>query len=392
MTLLGVARSRVVALVAGAAVLAGSVPAAAAPVAPGDPGDNGGGTTAQRLSNTSARIDKLQGELAAAHKQMEAVNAKAALATEKYNQAKALLAARKAAAEQAKQQADAARLAAQSAKDALNQLAAAIYMQGGSMEELVAFLSPSGPRDLATRLDGAAAASSYRDRTLQDAKAALAKAEELNRLAVIAQLQQQAAAAAAEKAFTEAKAEAEAAAKQTAALEAQQSALLVELAALRASSIEAESRRASAAEMESARKAIEEAMRRSGGRIGSSAVKSAGAAKAIAFARAQLGKPYVWAGEGPDVWDCSGLTQAAWRTAGVSLTHYTGSQWQETSRVSLSDLQPGDLVFYGQAPDAIHHVGLYIGGGIMIEAPRTGLNVRYSPIWRNDLIPYGGRP
>jgi len=112
----------------------------------------------------------------------------------------------------------------------------------------------------------------------------------------------------------------------------------------------------------------------------------------LAFARAQIGKPYLWGGAGPDSWDCSGLTQAAWAQAGVSLSHYTGWQWAETSRVPLSDLQPGDLVFYGGSGPSSHHVGLYIGGGQMIEAPETGKNVRYASIWRSDIVPEAGRP
>jgi cell wall-associated NlpC family hydrolase len=119
---------------------------------------------------------------------------------------------------------------------------------------------------------------------------------------------------------------------------------------------------------------------------------SGGVSAVIAYAEAQLGKPYVWGGTGPDGFDCSGLTLMAWRQAGVYLSHYTGAQWAETARVPISDLRPGDLVFYGSSGPSSHHMGLYVGGGQMIEAPRTGLNVRYASIYRSDLLPYGGRP
>ncbi|MEO8556753.1 MAG: NlpC/P60 family protein, partial [Actinomycetota bacterium] len=112
----------------------------------------------------------------------------------------------------------------------------------------------------------------------------------------------------------------------------------------------------------------------------------------IAFARKQIGDPYVWGAAGPNTWDCSGLTQQAWAQAGVYLSHYTGYQWNETSRVPLSDLQPGDLVFFGADGPSSHHVGLYVGNGRMIEAPYTGALVRESSIWRSDTLPYGGRP
>ena len=83
----------------------------------------------------------------------------------------------------------------------------------------------------------------------------------------------------------------------------------------------------------------------------------------------------------------------AWRQAGVRLSHYTGSQWAETARVPISQLQPGDLVFYGTSGPNSHHVGLYIGGGQMIHAPNPSTVVKYASIYSmSDLLPYGGRP
>jgi cell wall-associated NlpC family hydrolase len=118
---------------------------------------------------------------------------------------------------------------------------------------------------------------------------------------------------------------------------------------------------------------------------------SGGVSAVIAYARAQVGKPYKWGGEGPDSFDCSGLTMMAWRQAGVNLSHFTGAQWAETSRVAIADLRPGDLVFYGDSGPTSHHMGLYIGGGRMIEAPYTGTHVREASIYRPDLLPQGGR-
>jgi len=116
-------------------------------------------------------------------------------------------------------------------------------------------------------------------------------------------------------------------------------------------------------------------------------------AAVIAFARAQLGERYVWGGAGPDVWDCSGLTMMAWRQAGVRLSHYTGYQWAETDRVPISQLRPGDLVFYGTSGPNSHHVGLYIGNGQMIHAPNPSTVVKIASIYSmSDLLPYGGRP
>jgi cell wall-associated NlpC family hydrolase len=115
---------------------------------------------------------------------------------------------------------------------------------------------------------------------------------------------------------------------------------------------------------------------------------SSRAAIAVAYARAQLGKPYVFATAGPNTFDCSGLTKAAWAAAGVSMAHYSGAQATAFPRVSWSQLQPGDIVvFYSDW----HHVGLYVGGGTMIHAPQTGDVVKYAPAWR-ETFQFGVRP
>lgn len=106
-----------------------------------------------------------------------------------------------------------------------------------------------------------------------------------------------------------------------------------------------------------------------------------GAAKAVQTAAAQMGKPYQWGAAGPDSYDCSGLTQYAWKAAGVSLPHSSRAQYSSLPKVSKEELQPGDLVFFG---NPIHHVGIYEGNGIMINAPQTGDNVKRSSIHRKD--------
>jgi peptidoglycan DL-endopeptidase CwlO len=105
------------------------------------------------------------------------------------------------------------------------------------------------------------------------------------------------------------------------------------------------------------------------------------ATKAVAFAEAQIGKPYEYGAAGPASFDCSGLTMKAWSAAGIALSHYTGAQWREGQHVSRAQLQPGDLVFFGTD---VHHVGIYIGSGKMIEAPHTGAKVRVSNAFRSD--------
>ncbi|KUO19158.1 C40 family peptidase [Streptomyces dysideae] len=111
------------------------------------------------------------------------------------------------------------------------------------------------------------------------------------------------------------------------------------------------------------------------------------AAKAVAFARAQLGTPYVWGGDGPSEggFDCSGLTQAAYRAAGISIPRVAQAQYDAGPRLPKgAPLAPGDLLFFGSSPSNITHVSLYTGGGHAIDAPRSGAVVRQGPANTNS--------
>jgi cell wall-associated NlpC family hydrolase len=104
---------------------------------------------------------------------------------------------------------------------------------------------------------------------------------------------------------------------------------------------------------------------------------ASGAGAAIAFARSQIGDPYVWGATGPNAWDCSGLTMGAWRAGGISLPHFAAAQYEQSTPITPSSLRPGDLVFWGSSssPSSIYHVALYVGNGMIIQAPRTGRDV-----------------
>ncbi|MDF6044364.1 NlpC/P60 family protein [Streptomyces sp. JH14] len=111
---------------------------------------------------------------------------------------------------------------------------------------------------------------------------------------------------------------------------------------------------------------------------GSSTTTTTKGEKALAFARSQMGKPYVWGATGPSSYDCSGLTQAAWKAAGVDIPRTTWDQVEIGTRIATADLQPGDLVFFY---DDISHVGIYEGDGMMVHAPKPGANVREESIY-----------
>ncbi len=265
-------------------------------------------------------------------------------------------------------------------------------------------------RDIAQRDNDAAAAAAATAAAHQEQ--ALGQLATLRNTSVELERQRQDGLQAIEQAriAEEARRKAEEAARQAAAQAAR-------LAAAEAARLAEADRQAAAAAAEAARKAAEEAAKKATStpsptptpKPSTTPTKSttppptpppatnvpapkAGVDAVIAFARAQLGEPYVWAAAGPNSWDCSGLTMVAWAQAGVRLTHYTGSQYKQTARVPVDQLKPGDLVFFGPSVAGIHHVGLFIGNGQMIHAPYTGTVVKISTIWRPDLIPYGGRP
>lgn len=106
-------------------------------------------------------------------------------------------------------------------------------------------------------------------------------------------------------------------------------------------------------------------------------VAASGRAKAaVDFALAQLGDPYVYGGNGPNQWDCSGLTQHAYAAAGIAIPRVVGPQYNALPHIALSELQPGDLVFYSD----MSHVGLYLGHGRVVHAPRPGKSVEITTL------------
>jgi cell wall-associated NlpC family hydrolase len=107
---------------------------------------------------------------------------------------------------------------------------------------------------------------------------------------------------------------------------------------------------------------------------------------AIALATTQLGKPYVWGATGPDSFDCSGLMQWTFAQLSIKLPRVASDQQAWATPVPISQIQPGDLVFFGLPA---HHVGMYVGNGLMLDAPHTGAVVEVAPIWWNELSGFG---
>jgi cell wall-associated NlpC family hydrolase len=114
------------------------------------------------------------------------------------------------------------------------------------------------------------------------------------------------------------------------------------------------------------------------------------AGRAVAFAYAQLGKPYQWGATGPGSYDCSGLAQAAWAAAGITIPRDTFEQWAALPHIALSTIQPGDLLYF----DGIGHVAIYVGNNEIIDAPQTGMDVQRVPLagWYASALVGAARP
>jgi cell wall-associated NlpC family hydrolase len=113
---------------------------------------------------------------------------------------------------------------------------------------------------------------------------------------------------------------------------------------------------------------------------------------AVAWARAQIGKPYKWGGSGPDGFDCSGLTSQAWLNGGgKAIPRTAAGQYAAATKVPFDSMRPGDLIFWGSSATSIYHVAIYAGGGAMVEAPRAGESVTEIPVRWAGVYGYAGR-
>ncbi len=255
----------------------------------------------------------------------------------------------------------------------LGQYAAAQYRGGGDLSTSRYLLSKT-PQDLVdqahlTDVLGRRQQSAVESYRVQQAAATQQRIEAAKSLATLTSQQ-----AALKTAKQSVQSKLGAAQKLLNSLNAQEKKRLAELAAKQEAAAKAK-----AAELAAQEKARQAAAAAAAAKSGSTSapVNSSVAEQAIAFAKQQLGKPYVWGATGPASYDCSGLTQAAYKAAGINLPRTTYDQVDVGTRVSEANLQPGDLIFFYSD---VSHVGLYIGNGEMVHAPHTGTVVKIAPI------------
>lgn len=268
----------------------------------------------------------------------------------------------------------------------LGQRAAQIYRHAGSATPLQQ-IDVSSISEMAARSKYASAAADRDDQLMTK----LRKAEE--DLAIRKdELERQRAAAEAEASTADAaRAKLDATNREAQALRSQVSGEIAALVEEEANARAAANQRAAAA---NAQRAASTPRSPSGGTSNASPpnfpdapAPNGGAAAAVAFAKAQVGKSYRYATSGPDSFDCSGLTAAAWSRGGVSLAHYSGAQYQQTIRIAAGDLQPGDLIFYG--PGGSNHVEIYIGGGMVVSASNPSTGVKLAGVRYGSATGYG---
>lgn len=382
-----------------------------------------------------SRVERLQTRLDRTASRVEAADIAVSMAAEEFDLARVAEGESRRSARAAAELAAGAGQNLAEAQRRVGELAAHAYRSGGSVASLGVLLSPSGPQDVLARVSMLRTLAGQRRHTVARMDAARVVAVTLDEAAAEALARQ--VAATAKLATARSSARQRAAQAQTIFQEQTKTRnrLLAQLAVARRTTVSLERARQTgladvAAEREAEPKPPVAATlpdpvpnpttppdpvpnptrptdrtpnpspspdrpQAPGSSDGSSTGSTAAGAKALAWARKQLGRPYRWGGAGPDSYDCSGLTMRAWQQSGVLLPHSSRLQYSQVDKIAYTRLRAGDLVFYAtDTTDSgtIHHVAMYVGSGQIIEAPYTGATVRITALRRNRSMPYAGRP
>jgi cell wall-associated NlpC family hydrolase len=356
---------------------------------------------AQSRREVAARqhqVQRVASRIGTARGALQRLNVTAEVAAEKYDAAQVKLTTTQNAAHTAQVVLGAANRQVDKGTRKTTQFVQAAY-EGGGLTPITAYLEPGGPSQLARRLGAIQAINQSEHTVLEQLQAAQIYRGVVSDRAQAVEAKATRAATVAARARQTA---ANAVAQQQAALAAlqHQQAHLQSLLSSAKSTASRLAREHLAALARARRRAAQRAAAPppSGpthspfsGSSGSTSgtVSATTAAGALSQAESQIGKPYQWGAAGPNTYDCSGLVLWAYAQEGVHLDHWTGDQWNEGAHVSRTELRPGDLVFFAYNvadPSTIHHVGMYVGNGQMVDAPYTGVDVRYDSAFRSDYI------
>jgi cell wall-associated NlpC family hydrolase len=326
--------------------------------------------SADPIGNAKARA-------AALAKQVQILQTKAEVATERYDKVESRLNVAVVQRGLADQALNAVQQAADAAQQQVTDRARALYETGGDPAVLAAMLAGASPSDALDRYHLASAVIAYESHSAQAAVNVVEKAAALDRRD--ARISRQ---------VTKLQVAASNEANRVRTL------LATQRKALHAANNQVRSlvRAAEAAAAAAGAQDFVSAVRAAGGTInlgGTTQPPNNIVATAIAAARAELGVPYLWGGTSPGGFDCSGLTQWAYAHAGISLPRVAADQYNAGPHPSLANLLPGDLLFWAtdlSNPATIHHVTMYIGNGMMIAAPHTGTVVQIQPVYMQGFI------
>jgi cell wall-associated NlpC family hydrolase len=396
----------------------------------------------QDVTRKKQSVEGIEAQLAAAQARMEAAAQAAEIAFEKYNGARWEL--QQAKAETRRAQAASVKAASDVASErtGIVSLVTESYQNGTALNTATALMSDEGPQGLMNRYGVVQSAGDSMQAAYDRFKTASAKAKTYAGRAAKAEAHQKSLAAESKKLATAAGQAAADAGTLTNQIAAQKSALVqqlakaqdisVSLAKKRTDALEKIAQEKKAEEQKAKEEAIQQALHQQaleaaqqakqakhnqpkGGDAASNGSDSTeslppvsssplpvinpapnqtvAVQRTIAYAKAQLGKPYRWAAAGPSSFDCSGLTMQAWARGGKALPHYSVAQFAQSTPITMLDARAGDLLFWSSngSPSGIHHVALYLGGGQFIEAPHTGADVRYNSIY-NEYPDFVARP
>lgn len=378
----------------------------------------------QREAEKKAAADKAKAKLNAASNQLKILTAKAIAARNRYLQEVKKLEIATKKAEAAKKKEDIAVAKSNKAESAvvdskkhIGKIAANAYIMGSGFTDFDSILHADGPQDLMDRLSTLDAVGENNSSILlklkvaeESARLAKIEAQDARAEAVAARKEQADATARVAAAKKEADQARDAQEKEVAKLQKMQNQLIAELLSARKKRVTLEQQRQLAILEEALAARAEQTEGQAkiwpvngiGFTNGRTTIRSTEEirAKAVEFARKQVlaRKPYVWGSEGPNSFDCSGLVFAAYRSAGLGYPGWdrvnSRIYYSWTKRVPLSELQPGDLLYYSYKADVstIHHITIYAGNGMMWEAHNTRKGLLYSSIYSiPGLIPFGGR-